>query len=76
MLGEGARLAIAGVVLGSLAAWGLARVLSAVVYDVTIGEPLIWTGVAAVVAATTIAACWAPARRASRVDPVELLRDA
>ncbi|HET9371812.1 MAG TPA: FtsX-like permease family protein, partial [Vicinamibacterales bacterium] len=76
VLGEGARLAIAGVVLGSLAAWGLARVLSAVVYDVTIGEPLIWTGVATIVAATTIAACWAPARRASRVDPVELLRDA
>jgi len=76
VLGEGARLAIAGVVLGSLAAWTLARALTAVVYEVTIGDPLIWLGVATIVAATTLAACWSPARRAARVDPVELLRDA
>jgi hypothetical protein len=76
VLGEGARLAIAGVVLGSLVAWALARALTTVVYDVTIGDPRIWIGVAAMVTLTTIAACWSPARRAAKVDPVELLRDA
>lgn len=72
---EGVRLAIVGVAIGSLTAWGLSRVLTSVVYEVTPAEPVIWLTVGAVITVTTIIASWIPARRAAGVDPVELLRE-
>ena len=72
---EGLRLAIAGAVLGSLVAWVISRALASVVYEVSPTEPVIWVSVAIIVAVTTLAASWVPARRASRIDPAVLLRE-
>jgi putative ABC transport system permease protein len=72
---EGLRLAIAGAVLGSFVAWLISRALASVVYEVSAAEPVIWVTVAIIVALTTLAASWVPARRAARIDPAVLLRD-
>ncbi|MEO7158839.1 MAG: FtsX-like permease family protein, partial [Vicinamibacterales bacterium] len=75
VLREGATVAVAGVAIGSVAAWWLARSLAALEYGVTPADPATWTIVFIVIAVTTMAACWRPARLAMRVDPVVLLRE-
>ena len=71
---DGLLVAVAGVGLGSAAAWALGRALASMQYGVTRGDPLSWLAVVAVLGATTAAASWRPAREAARVDPVLLLR--
>ncbi|HEV3486555.1 MAG TPA: FtsX-like permease family protein, partial [Vicinamibacterales bacterium] len=71
---DGLLVAVAGVALGSAAAWGVGRALSSMQYGVTMSDPLSWLVVLVVLGATTAAASWRPAREASRVDPVLLLR--
>jgi ABC-type lipoprotein release transport system permease subunit len=44
-------------------------------YGVTISDPLTWPLVLGVIALTTLAASWRPARQAMRVDPIQLLRE-
>jgi putative ABC transport system permease protein len=69
----GARLALAGVVLGGVIAWGASRVLEQFVYEVDVTSPWTYLAVAALVSVVAVAASWLPARRASRVDPVTVL---
>ena len=72
--GSSAILGSAGIAAGVVLAWILGRLLSAVQYQVRLGDPLTWTVVLTLVALTTALASWRPARQAMRVDPIALLR--
>jgi predicted permease len=74
LLGQGARLTAAGLVLGIVAAVMATRILSAMLYGVSALDGVTFAGVAVVLAAASLAACWLPARRARAVDPVVSLR--
>lgn len=74
VLGGGGKLALAGVVLGLLAALGLTRLMTSMLYGVSPSDPLTFAGVAILLMLVAIAACCIPARRATRVDPVIALR--
>lgn len=74
VLGQGLRLALAGTAAGLLGAVGAGRLLSSLLIGVGALDPLILISVAAGLIGVALAACWLPARRASRVDPVVALR--
>jgi len=61
--------------IGGLGAWLLGPALASVVYGVSLSDPLAWLAMAGIVSFTTLAASWRPSRQASRVDPVQLLRE-
>jgi len=69
VLGESVRVTLVGVVLGLAGAYALTRVMAALLYGVAATDPLTFVGAAAVVTLVAMAATYAPARRASRVDP-------
>ena len=75
VLRDGLTVALAGVAIGSVAAWWLARGLASLEYGVTPADPVTWSLVFGVIGVTTMAACWWPARQATHVDPVMLLRE-
>ena len=74
VLRQGVRRIGIGVVIGLLAAWGLARVLASVLVQVSPDDPLTFVSITVLLAVVTLAACLAPARRAMRLDPVDSLR--
>lgn len=63
-----------GILIGCTAAWLLTRVLSTMLYGVKAHDPVVFTSVAALLAAVALLASYLPARRALRVDPVVALR--
>jgi ABC-type antimicrobial peptide transport system permease subunit len=71
---QGARLALGGLVIGTLAALGLTRMLSSLLYSISASDPLTFAAVATVLLAVALLACYIPARRALRVDPMTALR--
>ncbi len=75
ILGEGLRLAAAGVAIGLLAALAVGRVTRSLVLEVSPADPRILTAVALVMLAVACLAAFLPARRASGVDPIVTLRD-
>jgi putative ABC transport system permease protein len=74
VLGEGARLAVLGAVLGLVAAAALTRFMSSLLFGVTARDPLTFFVVAAILVCVAATACCIPARRAMRVDPMIALR--
>jgi len=74
VLAQGARLLIAGLILGWIAALSLTRVMSGLLYGVRASDPWTFAGVSALLALVTIGACVLPALRATKVDPIEALR--
>jgi putative ABC transport system permease protein len=74
VLKEGLKLVGVGVVLGVAAALMLTRLLEGMVYGVKVRDPLIFTMVNLLMVAVSLAACYIPARRATRVDPLVALR--
>ncbi len=74
ILGECARLAFLGVGIGVVAALGLTRLMSTMLYGVGASDPLTFVAVAGILILVAFAACWLPARRAMRVDPMIALR--
>jgi len=74
VLGKGAALAAAGIALGFAAAWGLTRLLAGLLFEVQPADPPTFLAVALLFAAVALAACYLPARRATRVAPMDALR--
>lgn len=74
VLGQGARMALAGVALGIAAAFGLTRFMSHQLFGVSAHDPLTFVGVSSLLFVVAVAACYVPARRAMRVDPMVALR--
>jgi ABC-type antimicrobial peptide transport system permease subunit len=74
ILGQGLRMAITGVAIGVLLAFSLTRLMSSQLFGVSDHDPLTFAAVALVLIAVALIACWLPARRAMRVDPVVALR--
>jgi putative ABC transport system permease protein len=74
VIGHGARMAAMGVAIGTAAALGLTHLMSNQLFGVSAHDPLTFAGVAMVLTIVAIAACYIPARRATRVDPMIALR--
>jgi predicted permease len=74
ILGYGMRPVVLGAVLGQAGAFGLARFLRSLLFEVEPSDPLTYLVVVGLLGATAFAACYLPSRRATRVDPVEVLR--
>ncbi len=74
VLAQGLRAAAAGVALGGIGAYAMARGLKSLLYGVAPGDPLVFAGVATVLAIVAALATWLPARCAAKVDPMVALR--
>jgi hypothetical protein len=74
VLGHGARMALIGVAIGIGAALGLTRLMANQLFGVRAHDPLTFAGVAMLLIIVAVAACYIPARRALRVDPIIALR--
>lgn len=74
ILGQGARLIIIGLAIGLLAALAAGRLLSSQLPGVSPNDPLTFAGVAFLLSLVALLACWIPARRATKVDPMVALR--
>ncbi|SPF47199.1 conserved membrane hypothetical protein [Candidatus Sulfopaludibacter sp. SbA4] len=70
----GLKLSAVGLAIGAAGAFALRRVLAGMVFDVSLADPAIYLAVALLMLAVALVACYVPARRASRVDPLTALR--
>jgi putative ABC transport system permease protein len=75
VLNQGMRLAVVGVGIGLTAALILSRVLRSMLFNVSATDPLTFVSIPLLLMGVTLLATWLPARRATRVDPVVVLRD-
>jgi ABC-type antimicrobial peptide transport system permease subunit len=75
VLGEGLRLTTLGIAGGMVGGIAVTRVLETLLYEVSPNDPAVLVGVAALLLTIAAAACYLPARRATRVDPAIVLRD-
>ncbi len=74
VIGQGMALVLVGVAVGSAAAIALTRLISGLLFGVSVRDPLTFVVVALLLASVALLACWIPARRAAKVDPMVALR--
>jgi putative ABC transport system permease protein len=74
VLGQGVVLAFMGIVLGAVAAFAAARLIGAMLFGIGASDPVAFVGVTVLLAAAAVLASYVPARRASRVDAMDVLR--
>jgi len=73
VLGDGMKMTLAGVIIGCAAALGLTRLMAGLLFGVSASDPSTFCAVAILLAIVALAACYIPARRAMRVDPMVAL---
>ena len=73
---QGGALVAGGVILGLLAAFATTRVVEHLLFDITPADPLTFGAVTAMLVAFALLACWLPARRAARINPMDAIREA
>ncbi len=71
---EGLWQALGGIIVGTVVALAVARAMTGLLFQVTSTDPLTFTGVALLLFVTAMAACYVPARRATKIDPMVALR--
>jgi predicted permease len=71
---QGVRLVIVGIVVGMIAAWSLTRAMAHMLAGISPSDPVTYITVTILMSAAALLACWIPARRAMRVDPMVALR--
>jgi ABC-type antimicrobial peptide transport system permease subunit len=76
VIGQALRLAGLGIACGTIATLATGRLLESQLFGVSESDPLTMVGVGVLLMAVAALAAWVPARRASRVDPVETIRAA
>jgi putative ABC transport system permease protein len=74
VVGQGLLLVSLGLIGGLIGAFGLTRLMTSLLFGVTATDPLTFVGVAALLIVVTLLACYLPARRAAKVDPMIALR--
>jgi predicted permease len=74
VLGHGGRTALAGMLLGLVASLGVTRLITSMLFGVGVTDPLTYAAVVLILLAVALLACWIPARRATKVDPMVALR--
>ena len=74
IIAQGLRLAFLGIAVGLLAALLMTRLMTSLLYDVSAKDPLVFIAVPALLVGVVLAACYIPARRAAKVDPMIALR--
>jgi predicted permease len=74
VIAQGGRLALAGIIFGLAGAWAITRVLRNLLFEIKPTDPPTFIGVAILLLLVALAACYFPARRAARVDPLVALR--
>jgi putative ABC transport system permease protein len=74
VLGHGARLVLAGLAIGTLASLALTRLMTTLLFGIGTRDPMTFAGVGVLLATVSLLACYIPARRAMRVDPMMALR--
>ncbi len=75
VVGHGIALTGAGLLLGLLGSWAATRALKNLLYGISTTDPATFSAVAALLLLIALAACWIPARRAARLDPIVVLRE-
>jgi len=76
VLRQGASLAMTGILIGAVAAVGLTRLISGLLYGVSATDPLSFVAVMVLLTVVALVASFVPARRAAKVDPMTVLRGA
>jgi putative ABC transport system permease protein len=74
VVGHGLRLTLAGAAIGMAVAFAVTRVMTSLLFGVSATDPLTFAGVVGILAAASLLACYLPARRAMKVDPMVALR--
>jgi putative ABC transport system permease protein len=74
VVGQGMRLTSIGILIGISGAWALTRVMEHLLFEVKSTDPMTFSAVSLLLVGVALLACWLPARRAAKIDPMEALR--